>query len=190
MVKQPASDAPGKPHTVSRSPHANDDLADVYDAVLAIARDAMKSERVGHTLQPTALAHEAILRLASQHSVQSAPPEQLISLAAQIIRRVLIDHARAHNALKRGGGATRVPLREIACTPGLAWEDLLAVDQALERLATRSPRQAQVVELRFYAGLSVEQAAACLGTSERTVKEDWRFARAWLLRELKERSCT
>lgn len=164
---------------------ASDDLASVYDAVRAIARTAMAAERVGHTLQPTALANEAMLRLAAQYSLRSAPREQLIAIAARIIRRVLIDHARARNAEKRGGESRRAPLGEIACTPGVAWDDLLAIDESLDRLAASSPRQAQVVELRFYAGLSVEEAAVCLGVSERTVKDDWRFARAWLLRDLR-----
>jgi RNA polymerase sigma-70 factor, ECF subfamily len=155
----------------------------LYDEVRALAESFMRRERPDHTLQATALAHEAFLRLADQRSVSLQNRAHFMALVGQAMRRVLADHARRHRALKRGGGLTRVALEEgenaVADAP--AADEL---DAALEDLARLEPRQAKVVELRFYAGLSLEETAAFLDISAATVKRDWTLARAWLHREL------
>ncbi len=159
-------------------------LATLYDELRLIARHHLRDERPGHTLQPTALVHEAYLRLGSASAFESR--SHFLRTASQVMRRVLVDHARARNAAKRAGGV-RVTLDEGLVGTGPA-VDMLALDDALTRLAEAEPRWARVVELRFFAGLEVVEAAALLGVSEITVKRDWRFARAWLARELGPRS--
>lgn len=157
----------------------------VYDEMRRIAASYLRNERSGHTLQPTALAHEACLRLIDQRSVSWQNRAHFLGIAAQAMRRILADHARRHGALKRGGGAQRVALedQEIAASPrGVEIQEL---DTALEDLARLEPRQARVVELRFFGGLSIEEAAEVLGVSPATVKRDWLVARAWLFRELR-----
>jgi len=162
-----------------------DVLPAVYDQLRAIARRHLRREQAGHTLQTTAVLHEAYLRLAQDGSRPYADRAEFCVAAARAIRRVLIDHARGRKALKRGGGvAVRVDLdSSLLCTakPGV---DPLELEEALNRLAALSSRQARVVELRFFGGLSEEETAEALGVSRRTVQEDWRFARAWLLREM------
>lgn len=147
----------------------------------------MAGERGGHTLQPTALVHEAYLRL-SQQRTEWESPSHFLAIAATAMRRVLVDHARARNTAKRGGGA---PTSADSAAAGLeAWLSLVdaidveAIDKALEKLAALDERQARVVEMRFFGGMEVAAVAAVLGVSERTVKSDWRVARAWLRREL------
>lgn len=158
-----------------------------YAAVRDVAARMMRHERAGHTLQPTAVANEACLRML-RHPVPSIPREQQLAIAGRVLRQVLIDHARAHNAAKRGGGAATGPIR-LELDESLVHRDAAPVDvdsihQALERLAERHPRQAEVLSLRIFAGLDVAQIAVVLGCSRRTVESDWTVARAWMRREL------
>lgn len=158
----------------------------VYDELRQLASDHMRRERVGHTLQPTALAHEAFLRLANLPHIQWRSRAQFLAIAARAIRQILVDHARTRQARKRGGDWLRITLGDQADWRSGSQLDTLALDDALNRLAALSERQAQVVELRFFGGLSVEETAHVIGVSERTVKGDWKVARAWLWRELGE----
>jgi len=156
----------------------------VYHELHRLARSYMRRERLNHTLQATALINEAYLRLAGGE-VDWKNREHFIGVAAQVMRRVLVDHARSHNAEMRGGGLKRVDLDE-----GLAWsseraEELLSLDEALVRLAKINDRQARVVELHYFGGLSMVQIAALLHVSERSVKRDWSLARLWLFEELR-----
>jgi RNA polymerase sigma factor (TIGR02999 family) len=157
----------------------------LYDELRRLAAAHLRREREGHTLQPTALAHEAYLRLIDQHSVTWENRAHFMGLAAQAMRRVLADHARRRGAQKRGGDATRVPLDEGIVADGARTVEIQELDTALEDLARLEPRQARVVEMRFFGGLSIEEAAAALGVSAATVKRDWTLARAWLFRELR-----
>jgi RNA polymerase sigma factor (TIGR02999 family) len=151
------------------------------------ARRALRREGEGHTLQATALVHEAWLRLDGQHDARWESRTQFLAVAAQMMRRVLVDHARTRRALKRGGGVagTQVTLGDaiqaVAATDPV---DVLALDEALERLAIMDARKARLVELRYFAGLSIPEAAAALGISEATVGREWAVARMWLRREL------
>ena len=154
----------------------------VYAQLRGLAAAMLDREVPGHTLQPTALVNEAYLRLAAQRELVGANREQLLALGATMIRRVLVDHYRGKTALKRGGtGAKRVDL-EAAAEDGC--EDMMAVEEALAKLEQIDPGKAQVVVLKFYGGMSVEQIAALHGDSPRKVARDWAFARAWLGREL------
>lgn len=156
----------------------------VYAELRVQARRHLSKERRNHTLQPTALVHETFLRLQGQRRAHWQNRRQFFAVAAQTMRRVLVDHARARIAAKRGAGRTLVPLEdapEPARAPGV---DVLALDQALERLSALDARQAQVVEMRYFGGLSAEETAAALGISIPTVKRDWALARAWLFRAL------
>jgi RNA polymerase sigma factor (TIGR02999 family) len=148
----------------------------------------MRRERAGHTLQPTALVHEAYLKLVDQNRVDWRNRAHFLGVAAQAMRRLLVDHARARARDKRGSGATLVEIESAAGAPGLAVAarsvDLLALDQALDRLAALDPAQARLVEMRFFGGLSVEEAAEALGISTATAGRDFRSARAFLAREL------
>lgn len=158
----------------------------VYDELRALAAGALRRERRDHTLQPTALVHEAFLRLIDQSHAEYNSRTHFFAIGAQMIRRVLVDHARKHHAVKRGGHAERLTLTAMV-DPGHERElDVLALDDALKRLAELDDRQAKVVEMRFFGGLSVEQTADMLDVSPRTVEQDWRMARAWLKRELSE----
>lgn len=154
----------------------------VYAELKALASRALAHERQGHTLQTTALVNEAFLRLAAQ---QSSPSDRahLLALAAQAMRRVLVDHARRHKARKRPTSDERVAIDEVDL-PEAEDIDLLQLDAALERLAAISPRQARVVDLKFFTGLELEQIADVLDIARPTVVRDWRMARAWLQREL------
>jgi len=156
----------------------------VYDELRSLAGSLMRHERDGHTLQPTALANEAFIRLIDQHSIDWKNRAHFFALAAQAMRRVLVDHARARGAIKRGGDRRRIALAEDAAIGLDQLDDLLALDEALHQLARLSERQARVVELRFFGGLSIEETAEMIGVSPRTVKGDWRVSRAWLEREL------
>lgn len=153
----------------------------LYDALRAIAAGQLRRERIGHTLQPTALVHEAFLRLGP---LSTADRPTLLACAARQMRQLLIDHARRRQRLKRGGGARRFSLdsRDLAISDRPA--DLLDLDDALHRLAELSSRQAEVVTLRFFGGMSMPEVAVALNVSPRTVEGDWTFARAWLKREL------
>lgn len=156
----------------------------VYRELRAVASRYLHRERPGHTLQPTALVDEAYLRLFGGSPVDWQNRQQFFAVAAQQMRRILVDHARARLADKRGGQQVRVTLTDIQELAGARPPDLLEVDEALTRLAVVSHRAARVVELRFFAGMSEEETAAALAISEGTVKRDWRFARAWLLAQL------
>jgi RNA polymerase sigma factor (TIGR02999 family) len=156
----------------------------VYDDLRRQARRQLRRERSDHTLQPTALVHEAFLRLGGQGAARWQNRRQFFAVASQAMRRVLVDHARAHGAAKRGDGRTRVSLEEWSAAGAAPQVDVLALDQALERLERIDPRQARVVELRYFGGLSAPEAAEVLEVSLATVNRDWAMARAWLFREL------
>jgi len=158
----------------------------IYAELHDIAERQMRHERGDHTLQPTALVNEAFLRLAGNHNADWQNRQHFLSLAAQAMRRILVDHARRRNAQKRGGRQEKLELNDALRvgsddTDGL---DLESLDESLKQLADLDPRQARVVELRFFGGLSVEDTAAVLDISTATVKRDWAFARAWLKRDL------
>jgi RNA polymerase sigma-70 factor, ECF subfamily len=149
-----------------------------------LARAYMHRERTGHTLQATALVNEVFLRLAHGSNPRWQDRAHFVSIAARLMRQVLVDHARARSYQKRGAGALHVPLDDVQlATPELP-VDVIAVDRALEAFGNIDPRKSQVVELRFFGGLSVEETAEVLGISVETVKRDWRIARLWLSREL------
>lgn len=158
----------------------------MYEEMRGLARQMMASERQNHTLQPTALVHEAFLRLINTSGLDVNSEDHFFMLAARVMRRVLIDHARGRNRLKRSGGREQVPLT--VASPEFATpinpSDLLAIDDALEKLRALDERKAKVVELRFFGGLDEEISARILGISRSTASSDWRFARAWLLNEL------
>lgn len=157
----------------------------VYDEMRKIAASYLRRERKGHTLQPTALVSEMWLRLSQESRFTWQDRAQLLGVAARSMRQILVDHARRRGSLKRGGKALRVTLSDQAA-PAASDEglDLLALDAALTRLAALDPRKASVVEFRLLAGLSEPEIARALSVSERTVRNDWAFARAWLEREL------
>ena len=157
----------------------------LYRELRRLAEAAMRAERANHTLQPTALVHEAFLRLATDHG-RFESRAHFLGVAAGAMRRVLVDHARGRNAKKRGHGATLVTVEDLDDLPRPAVEelDLVVLDEALERLTTLDARQGQIVELRFFGGLSVEETADALRISPATVKRHWTVAKAWLLREL------
>lgn len=155
----------------------------IYPELRVMARRLFRREAADHTLQTTALVHEAYLRLAQPRGAPFADRVHFFAVAATVMRRILVDHARAKHAAKRGGVAP-----EFSLDPCLTIEDpaqVLQVDLALERLAALDPRQAKIVELRFFAGMTVEEVAHALAISERTVKREWQVARAWLLGELR-----
>jgi RNA polymerase sigma factor (TIGR02999 family) len=157
----------------------------VYDELRRQARRALRREGEGHTLQATALVHEAWLRLDAQHDARWESRAQFLAVAAQTMRRVLVDHARARLAIKRGGGDVQITLGdENAAAESPDAMDVLALDDALARLAIMDARKARLVELRYFAGLSIPEAAAALGVSQATVIREWAVARMWLRREL------
>jgi RNA polymerase sigma factor (TIGR02999 family) len=150
----------------------------------------MGQERSGHTLQPTALVHEAFLKLIDQSRVDWRDRSHFFAIGAQAMRRILVNHAKSRGRVKRGGGKQKLPLDE-ALTVSLEDDDeILAVDEALEKLAALDERQAKIVELRFFGGLNVDEVAAVLGVSKRTVEREWAACRAWLRRELSDRAET
>lgn len=159
-------------------------LERVYDELRALAASRMDRERTGHTLQPTALVHEAWLRLVGTREVAWEGRAHFYGAAAQAMRRILVDHARRHGAQKRGGGARREPLPEGLGVEGRRLEEIVAVDEALSRMEMQSPRGAAVVRLRFFAGLDDEEIARVLEVSTRTVRREWLYARARLYRTL------
>lgn len=156
----------------------------VYEELRRVAAAALRRERADHTLQPTALVHEAFLRLAGVPASQWRDRGHFVAIAARVMRQILVDHARGRHALKRGSADVRVPLDGLDVPAASTDVDLVALDDALQRLAELDERQARIVELRFFGGLTVEETAALIGASERTVKRDWQMARAWLKREL------
>jgi len=150
-----------------------------------IAHQYMNRESPGHTLQTTALVNEAYLRLIDQNSVRWQNRAHFFAIAAQTMRRILIDHARKGARAKRGGKARKISLDEVAIVSHDQSAELVALDEALERLAALDPRRGRVVELRFFGGLNVDEIAEVLGISPNTVTRDWNMARAWLTRELR-----
>ncbi|MDB5298279.1 MAG: Sigma factor, ECF-like family protein [Phycisphaerales bacterium] len=169
------------------TPAPDERWPDVYAAVRAVAQRAMSHERVGHTLQATAVANEAFLRMRDQRGLDPADRPRFLAAAAAAVRRILVDHAHARASLKRGGANRRLTLTGLepaAREPDGGDVDLVELDAALVRLAAISGRAARVVDLRFFGGLSEAEAAAELGVSRRAASDDWAFARAWLRREL------
>jgi RNA polymerase sigma factor (TIGR02999 family) len=160
----------------------------VYDELRRLAHSYLRGERPGHTLQATALVHEAYLRVITQQPGALDDRSTFIGIAAHLMRQILVDYARARGREKRGGkNHHRVPLDETMAIIEPAHADRWdALDRALDRLAVLSPRQTQIVELRYFGGLTIEEAASFLNLSEKTVKRDWTAARAWLRRELGE----
>jgi len=158
----------------------------VYDQLHHLARHYMRRERPGHTLQTTALVHEAYIRLVGAENLHWQNRAHFFAVSAQLMRRILIDIARQRLQLKHGGGALQVSLGDdlaVSAEPGV---DFLALDEALSRLKELNPRQAEIVELRYFGGLKEEEIAEVLKVSLRTVQQDWRLARLWLYRELKD----
>jgi RNA polymerase sigma factor (TIGR02999 family) len=156
----------------------------VYEELRSLARNHLARERGDHTLQPTALVHEAYLRLAGGADTNWKDRAHFYGVAARLMRQILVDHARAHNAVKRGGLQTKLKLDEAHELPGNESVEIVALDSALENLAQTYPRKSQVVELKFFGGLDARQIAEVLQVSEKTVLRDWSFAKLWLCREL------
>lgn len=168
---------------------ASDDLLPlVYDELKRLARHHLEAERVDHTLQATALVHEAYLRLVDQDRVQWRNRSHFVAIGAQAMRRILVDHARGRRRLKRGGvGRRRLCLDQAIELAAVEEQtDLLALDEAMVRLAAEHPDKVRVVEMRFFGGLTTDETAAVLGVTSRTVERHWQFARAWLFRALEE----
>jgi RNA polymerase sigma-70 factor, ECF subfamily len=158
----------------------DDLLSLVYAELRRLAAGYLRHERPGHTLQPTALVHEAYLRLVDQTQVQWQNRAHFFGVAAQMMRRILVDHARSQQAEKRGGDIQKLALDENIDVSGERAAELIALDEALARLAALDPQKSRIVELRFFGGLSVEETAEVLGVSAPTVKRQWRMAKAWL----------
>lgn len=156
----------------------------VYEELHRLAHNHMGRERQAHTLQTSALVNEAYLRLIDQKNVRWQNRAQFFSISSRLMRRILIDHARSHHYAKRGGGTRRVSLDEAAVVAQEQAAELVALDDALKSLAAIDPRKCQVVELRFFGGMSVEESAEVLGVSAVTVMRDWSTAKAWLQREM------
>jgi RNA polymerase sigma factor (TIGR02999 family) len=156
----------------------------VYDELRRVARARLRRERPGHTLQATALVHEAYLRLIGPGEATPHNRAHLLGMAARLMREILVDHARRKDARKRGGAATKVSLHDSVAAPEIAVVDLLALDEALIELSARDARACQVVELKFFAGLTIGEAAEALHVSPATVERDWTVARAWLHQRL------
>lgn len=152
----------------------------VYDELHRLAVRYLGREGPGHTLQPTALVHEAYMRLIDQRRVDWRNRAQFLGVAASIMRRILVNHARDRGAQKRGGKAERVSLSLVEATSGRPDIELIALEESLERLAAMDERKSRIVELKFYGGLTVEEIAEVLGVSGATVEREWAFARAWL----------
>ena len=162
----------------------DDLLPVVYSELRRLAASYLRKERVGHTLQPTALVHEAYMRLVDQTRVTWQNRAQFYGVAATMMRRILVNHARAHTAGKRGGAAERLSLEEANISPGQDATDLIALDEALTNLAKFDERKSRVVELLYFGGLENKEVAEVLGVSEKTVQRDWQMAKLWLYREL------
>ncbi len=160
----------------------------VYGELRRLAQHYLRRERPDHTLQATALVHEAYLRLVDQRAVTWQNRAHFFGVAAQLMRRILVDHARRHHAAKRGGTALKVSLNDVVLAAEERAEDLVALDDALNRLAAMDPRQGRVVELRLFGGLTVEETAEVLRISPATVKREWTTAKAWLSREIRQGS--
>ena len=160
-------------------------MAVVYEDLRRVARRRLRGERADHSLAPTALVHEAYLRLVDLRRVRWQNRAQFFAIAARVMRQILVDHARAHAAAKRGGPGWKVPMGDAVGATAPPEVDLLDLDAALGKLAAIDARLGELVVLRFFGGLTVEEAAAALGLSPATVKRDWTRAQAWLFRELR-----
>lgn len=156
----------------------------VYDELHRLARHYMHNERAGHVLQTTVLVNEAYLRLLGARQIEWHDRTHFFAIAARLMRRILVDFARKRNYQKRGGGEIQIPLDEAPAVAYSLNEDVIAVDEALEKLARFDERKSRVVELRFFGGLTEEEIATTLQVSLETVKRDWRLAKSWLLRQL------
>ncbi len=159
----------------------------VHEELRRLAKRYMRRESAGHTLQTTALVNEVYIRLIDASHVRWQNRAHFFAISANLMRRILVDYARSGNYIKRGGGAVHVSLDEAAVFSAERAPDLLALDEALRTLAEMDPRKSQVIELRFFGGLSVEETAEVLGVSRDTILRDWRLAKSWLLRELSKR---
>ena len=162
----------------------------VYTELRRIANHYLQGERTDHTLQSTALVHEAYVRMMQQVLPQWQNRAHFFAVAAQLMRQILVDHARSHRASKRGGNVYKLALEDAEEQPEVLDVDIVALDEALKSLATLDAQQSRVVELKFFGGLSVEDTAEVMGVSASTVKRDWTTARAWLFRELNRRGAT
>jgi len=168
------------------SPQARDELmTTVYNELRRLAESYLRQERSDHTLQPTALVHEAYLRLVEQKNVKWRNREHFIGVAATMMRRILVNYAVGRKREKRGGGDIKLSLADADCFARGEDVNLITLDQALQKLAEGYPQESRVVELKFFGGLSIEETARVLEVSDTTVERDWRFARAWLLREMR-----
>jgi RNA polymerase sigma factor (TIGR02999 family) len=156
----------------------------VYQELRRLAAHKMASERAGHTLQPTALVHEVWLRLAGENKPAWAGRAQFFSAAAEAMRRILVERARRHLALKRGSGGERQSLEDLNIAAAVPSDELLAVHESLERLASEDPAAAELVKLRYFAGFSMSEAASALDVSQRSLERLWTFAKAWLRKEI------
>ncbi len=156
----------------------------VYDELRRLARSYLQRERSEHTLQPTAVVHEAYLRLVQEKEIDWENRSHSFAIAARVMRQILVNYARAHRTAKRGGGANKLSLEAAEFVPQESTDDLLALDEVLRDLAKTYPRQSQVVECRFFGGMETKEIAAALRISEKTVLRDWSFAKCWLFREL------
>jgi RNA polymerase sigma-70 factor, ECF subfamily len=159
----------------------------VYEELHRVAEHRLRLERPDHTLQPTALVHEAYLKLVAQRDPNWQSRAHFFAVASQLMRRILVDYARGRLRAKRGGKQAKLPLDKVFVISKDRCDELLALDESLERLAKLDARQSRVVELRFFGGLTVEEAAKVMDVSPKTVKRDWSIAKAWLYGELKER---
>jgi RNA polymerase sigma factor (TIGR02999 family) len=157
----------------------------VYAELRRMAARSFRHERPGHTLQPTVLVHEAYLKLVDQRHARWQNRAQFFGVAAQLMRRILVDHARTRAAAKRGGGVTPVTLADVAGPSPPRGIDVIALDETLTRLTSLYPEQGRLVELRYFGGLTIEETAEAMGISPATVKRQWTVARAWLRRDLK-----
>jgi RNA polymerase sigma factor (TIGR02999 family) len=165
--------------------HAREQLfADVYTELRDLAARYLQRERKSHTLQPTALVHEAYLKLVGQTRVDWRGRAPFLAVAAQAMRRILVDHARRHRAAKRGGNRHRIALDDSLVIESHCDIDVLRLEDALAKLTKLDPRQAQMIELRFFGGLSIAEVAKVMGISKRSVEREWTMVRAWLRREL------
>jgi RNA polymerase sigma-70 factor (ECF subfamily) len=156
----------------------------VYSELRKLASSCMRRERPDHTLQATALVHEAYFRLIGQRGVEWQNRAHFFGIAAQLMRRILLDYARDRRAGKRGGGAKRITLEDALMVSDDHLDNILILDQSLRKLALKDPAQSRLVELRFFAGMTVEESAEVLGISTATVKREWSHARAWLIRDM------
>ena len=166
-------------------PPTDEALASVYDELRRLAAFYLRHERSGHTLQPTALVHEVYLRLCQHGEIKWQDKSHFFSVAAPLMRHILVDYSRKRHAAKRGGEAQRISLDHAVLPIIERTADIVALDEALNGLAAIDPQQARIVELRFFSGLSIEETAGVVGLSPSTVKRDWNIAKAWLARELR-----